>query len=309
MPAIAESFQYQNKHWIWMVFAGLAILLILAVATPNLLRSRMAADQSSRVAHGRYFQTQMEASLGASAFERKIIQTSSLQLVVADPVRASAAIHMLASQLGGYIETSEIDGQQNSPYANIVIRVPASQLENAKAEIRKLAVRVVNEKTDAKDVSKEYVDQQSRLRNLQAEETQYLAILKRVTTVKETLDVTEKLSGVRGQIDQQQAEFEGLSNQVETAAITIDLRSQANASDLDLNWQPLLRLKLAWHDGIEGVGNYVSTMVAFLFYAPTILLWMATVLATAWVGWRAFRWIARQLFSARNVVSSTPPVL
>ena len=44
-------------------------------------------------------------------------------------------------------------------------------------------------------------------RNLKAEEQQYLLILKQAKTVKDKLDVSEKLSDVRGQTEQQQAEF------------------------------------------------------------------------------------------------------
>jgi hypothetical protein len=45
---------------------------------------------------------------------------------------------------------------------------------------------------------------------------QYLGILKQAKTVKDTVEVTDKLDEVRGEIEQQQAEFEALSKQVET---------------------------------------------------------------------------------------------
>ena len=63
--------------------------------------------------------------------------------------------------------------------------------------------------------------------NLRAEEAQYLSILKQANTVKDMLAVTERLSEVRGQIEQQQAEFNALSRQIETVAITISLRTEA----------------------------------------------------------------------------------
>ena len=78
--------------------------------------------------------------------------------------------------------------------------------------IRKLGLRVENEKIAAEDVTRQYVDQDASIRNLRAEEAQYLTILKRATTVKDMLAVTENLSEVRGQIEQQQAEFNALSS-------------------------------------------------------------------------------------------------
>jgi hypothetical protein len=37
-------------------------------------------------------------------------------------------------------------------------------------------------------------------------------------------------------------------------------------------------------------------MTAFVFYLPTILLWLFTILAGAAVGWRILKWAARRLF-------------
>ena len=92
-----------------------------------------------------------------------------------------------------------------------------------RAEIRQLGLRVENERLDAQDVTKQYVDQEARLRNLRAGEAQYLSILKHASTVSDTLEVA-KLNEVRGEIEQQQAEFDALSKQVETVAITVSLR-------------------------------------------------------------------------------------
>jgi hypothetical protein len=73
------------------------------------------------------------------------------------------------------------------------------------------------------------VDQAAKLRNLHAQETQYLGILKQAKTVKDTLEVSEQLNEVRSDTEQQQAEFDALSKQVETIALTISLHAEAEA--------------------------------------------------------------------------------
>jgi hypothetical protein len=50
---------------------------------------------------------------------------------------------------------------------------------------------------EAEDVTRQYVDEQAHLRNLRAQEAQYLTILKQAKTVKDTLDISEKLNAVR----------------------------------------------------------------------------------------------------------------
>ena len=135
---------------------------------------------------------------------------------------------------------------------------------------------------------------------IRAEETQYLTILKQAKTVKDTLDVSEKLNGVRSEIEQQQAEFETLSKQVETVAITVSLHSEAEADLFGLHWRPLYELKLAVMEGLEGLADYATAMSSLVFYLPAILLWLATILVGAALGWRALRVGVRLLFTGKK---------
>jgi hypothetical protein len=239
----------------------------------------------------------------ADAPDRKITRNSALELIVKSPAQTSESIRVLAERLGGYLESSQLNGSQDAPSATIIIRVPASRFEEARAEIRKLGLRVENERTDGKDVTKEYVDLEARLRNLRAEEAQYLAIMKNAHTVKDTLEVSEKLSQVRGNIEQQQAEFDALSKQVETVAITVSLRAEAEAQVFGLHWRPLYQIKLAARQGLDSVGDYAASMASFLFYLPTVLLWLGTILIAAALGWRILRWAARVLFAFPKVAT------
>jgi hypothetical protein len=180
------------------------------------------------------------------------------------------------------------------------IRVPADKFGEVRAQIRKLGLRVESESIDAQDVTKQYVDQEARLRNLRAQEQQYLGVLRKAATVKDTLEVSDKLNEVRGAIEERQAEFEALSKQVETVAINITLQAEADAQVFGLNWRPMYQLKIAAREGLDGFGEYAASMTAFVFYLPTILLWLFTILAGAAVGWRTLKWAARRLFISPN---------
>jgi hypothetical protein len=85
---------------------------------------------------------------------------------------------------------------------------------------------------------------------------------------------------------------------VETVALTISLRAEEEAQVFGLHWRPLYQLKLAARQGIESVGDYAAAMASFLFYLPTVVLWLATILLGAAAGWRILRW-ARAMFVPR----------
>jgi hypothetical protein len=229
--------------------------------------------------------------------DRKIVRTGSLEMVVQRPAEAAEKIRTLAEGAGGFLVSSEIRGEQDATGGSLTIRVPAAQFEQVRAEIRKLGLRVESEKIEAQDVTRQYVDQEANLRNLRAEEVQYLSILKQAHTVKDTLEVSEKLSEVRGQIEQQLAEFDALSKQIETVAIAVSLRAQAEAQVFGLHWRPLYQMKLAFRDGLDGVADYASAMTAIVFYLPAVILWLGTILVAAAVAWRVVRWAGRRMFN------------
>jgi cell division protein FtsL len=233
---------------------------------------------------------------GGTTEDRKTIRTGSMDMVAKNPRDTSEKIRQLAERVGGFLVNSENYGSQDASSASLQIRVPENKFEQVRDEIRKLGLRVESEKLQSEDVTKQYVDQAARLRNLRAQENQYLGILKQAKTVKDTLAVSDQLNAVRQEIEQQQAEFDALSRQVETVALSITLRAEEDARVFGLNWRPLYELKLAARQGLDGIGNYASAMGAFLFYLPTVLLWLATILIGAAVGWRILRWAGRLLF-------------
>lgn len=112
------------------------------------------------------------------------------------------------------------------------------------------------------------------------------------------LDVSEHLSAVRGEIEQQQAEFQKLSTQIEMATLVVSLRPQIDTAAFGLNWRPLYQLKIAVRQALDGLADYASTMASIVLYLPVLLLWGATILLGAVVGWRIVRWTFLTFFAA-----------
>jgi hypothetical protein len=328
MSSISEALNSRNKPWISIAVLSGVILLAAALAVPSLHHSEFtvrtptdATTPSAMDSRSHYLEqiasvdsspvsvpgAGMIAAERKSAVpstprasnapaDRKFVRTGALELTVQSPPHAAQRIRLMAESMGGYLESAQIGGTKEVPTADLTIRVPANRFEDAKAQIRTLAARVESEKTDAQDVTRQYVDMEARLRNLRAEEAQYLTIMKSAYKVEDLLQVTEKLSEVRGQIEQQQAEFQTLSKQVETVAITISLRTLADAQVFGLNWRPLYHLKIAARDGLEAMADYANTMAAILFYVPVILAWSLTILLAAVAGWRLLRWTGNRFF-------------
>lgn len=244
---------------------------------------------------------------GAEDTDRKIVRAAALEIEVKDSPACLQQIRGVAERVGGYLESSQTAGA-DAPAGNITIRVPALRFEEVLGEIRKLAVRIESEKVNAADVTRNYVDREAKLRNLRAEESQYLTILKRAATVQDTLDVSSKLNEVRGEIEEQQAEFAALTKQVETVAISVSLVPTADTHVFGMHWRPWYTVKLAAHDGLDGLGSFAGTVTATVFLLPTILLWLAFVVISLAIAVRMLRWIWRVFFTfpKRNPPAAQP---
>lgn len=320
MASLLDLPKNRKKGWL-MGLAGVGALIVVVSGASNLNRSRMAAihareyalqeslaesyqvtspqpriRQAALASISTKLEPQTAKAFADLAMDRKMVRTSSVDLVVQKPTEAAEKIRGLAENMGGFLVGSEMTGGPDAS-GTLTIRVPAARFEQAREEIHKLGLRVENEKIEAQDATRQYVDLGANLRNLRAEEAQYLAILKQAHTVKDTLEVSEKLSEVRGQIEQQQAEFEALSKQIETVAIVVSLRAEPEARLFGLQWRPLYQMKLALRDGLDAVASYAAAMTSLAFYLPAVLLWLVTIVVGAAVGWRLLRWAARIFFT------------
>jgi Domain of unknown function (DUF4349) len=303
---------------IYMGAASLAFLLIASLLMPPVRSVSPKHVQQSVAALNQYSgsstmpaQSRMSASFGGAnvrevsaanslAFSHKLVQTGSMDVLVKDPSETVEQIRQLTLKLGGYFENLQLKGQGASQTATITIRIPAAHFEDAKVEIRRLAGRIETEKSETSDVTKQYVDLEAGLHNLRAEEAQYLQIMKSAKKVPDMLQVTEKLSEVRGEIERQQAELATLSKQVDTVALDISLRIEQVALPTQIHWQPISDVKLAINDALDNLSSYVSAMISFALQLPVIFLWLATVVTGCWTVWNLFRWVAKSFFSWGN---------
>ena len=164
--------------------------------------------------------------------ERMIIRTGDMSLVVEDVVDARDKIAQLATRLGGWVVSSSIYGEEEELTGWISIRVPDETFDQAFTELRGLAVRVTSESTSSEDITEEYVDLQSRLKNAEATESEYLVLLEKATKVEDALQVYQALTQIRYEIEQIKGRMQYLERTSAMSLISVNLRPVATAKPL-----------------------------------------------------------------------------
>jgi Domain of unknown function (DUF4349) len=280
-----------RRKFMWAAAAIFALVCIVAIGTPNLLRSRIAANEASLLGKLRtptpgVVASQLALYVGSPNPEKKLIHNAELGLIVGDVRAAVEQLRRLTESSQGEIDKVEItETSYGSLSATLAVRVPASGLETALAGFKKVAVRTEREQVTVRDVTREFFDNEAHMRNLRAEEQQYLAIMKQAHTVKDTLEVSEKLSDVRDRIERLQAQIQLMTHDIEMSVVTIALMQESNTRVFGIRWRPVDNAKIAARELLVGLGEWLDWVVAVLIKLPLIVLWAATVGGILWLLW------------------------
>jgi hypothetical protein len=89
--------------------------------------------------------------------------------------------------------------------------------------------------------------------------------------------VTEKLSDVRGRIEQLQGEMKFLTAQIDMSSLEISLPANADAAVAGIHWKPLRQAKIAVGEMIAGLADWVDAVIAFLSNLPLVGVWLLSV--------------------------------
>jgi hypothetical protein len=177
--------------------------------------------------------------------DRLVIRNANLTLVVTDPTASVEAISQLAESLGGFVvssylyETAYGNGDLTTTQGTITVRVPADQLDIALDTIKAGAIEVRSENISGEDVTQQYVDLQSRLRNLEAAEEQLQEIMGSATTTEDVMMVYNQLVQVRGEIESVKGQMQYFEQSARLSAVTIELIPDAAAQPLQIaGWHP-----------------------------------------------------------------------
>lgn len=171
-------------------------------------------------------------SYDASAqVERMIVKSGILSIQVADPAYVADQITVIATKFNGFVVSSELHKSYSSdnPSGTVEIRVDAAKFEAAIGEIEALVTDpekyIRNKNIFGDDITDQYVDQESRLKSLEAKKAKLEEILDMAKTVKDTLSVYNEIASVNEEIEHVKGRMTYMEQSSRLSSITIDIES------------------------------------------------------------------------------------
>ncbi|MFQ3663255.1 MAG: DUF4349 domain-containing protein [Chloroflexaceae bacterium] len=237
--------------------------------------------------------SQERTSAGASdsaaqpGFPRLVIKTATLSIEVENVAEAEARISARAQELGGYVVSLQTDGTETERTAVITFRVPARRFDEALSGVEGLARKVFSRMISGDDVTEEFVDLESQLRNLEATRDRLLDLLGRAEKVEDALQVNQALTDVQGQIEQIQGRMKYLQQSAAFSTITVEIRPVPPPPPIieEDGWQPLNVAREALRGLIAFGKELVNLGIILLIWSP---VWLPVLLLARW-GWLRLR--------------------
>lgn len=217
------------------------------------------------------------------AEKRLVIKNGSMAIVVKDVKESLRQIQESAEAKGGYAVDSTLSYPTEQAYGSITVRIPSDKLDDVMLLVRNLALKVSSEQSKADDVTDEYVDLTSRLRNLQATEAQFLEIMKKAGTVEETLQVQSELSSIRGQIEQTKGRMDYYEKSAAMALLQVSVALDEGSLPLtyapEQQWHPAIIFKRATRSMLGNLRSLGNIAIWLGVYA---ILWVPILLVVLW---------------------------
>ncbi|MBA3952693.1 MAG: DUF4349 domain-containing protein, partial [Rubrobacter sp.] len=190
-------------------------------------------------------------------FDRMVVKTADLGIRSEDVRGSAEEARLVAGRFGGEVLSSRVYAGSGPVSAELVLSVPSGEFEAALDELRGLGNRVTTDTVEGQDVTEEFVDLESRERNLLAAEESLLTLYDRAESVEDTLTVERELTDIRGQIEEAQGRIQYLERRTATSEIILHLEPVVTAPPQQ-TWSPSAVAARAW-DASLGILQAAAT--------------------------------------------------
>ena len=218
--------------------------------------------------------------------DRFLIKTAFVSIETDDARKAAADFRAQAAALGGFVgNLDEVTDGLERHTVILEVRVPADKLDGALQALDAFG-KVLNRQVNAQDVTKEYVDNESRIRNLTKTEERLLDHLSKTSMIENTLKIETELNRVREQLELIQGRQRILSHRVAFSSITATFTEAPKAESV-VPAQSFSMGKVST-EAVRSLVGFGRVLITKLIWVGVWIPVWAPILLVGWLIWRRF---------------------
>ena len=237
--------------------------------------------------------------------QQMIIMNANLEIAVDDPGKAMSAIQKMASDMGGFTVSSNIYKTYTSsgvevPAATLTVRVPSDKLNAALDQIKAMtgdaAKYTLSENISGQDVTQEYTDLKSRLRNLEEANAKLSELYDGATKTEDALAIYQQKVQVTEQIEVLKGQIQYYEQASSKSAITVQIVAKESIAPVTIaGWQPAGVAR----DAVQAMIDFGKGLVNFLIWLGILIIPVVVIIGLPI--YFLVRWLVRR--NRRNLAA------
>lgn len=264
------------KQLIRLIF----IVLLTVSCAPKSAESSLACEVTALSALEKSETSQnLEKVEKTDVIKKKIIKDGRLGIKVSNLKDSKINVDTLVKKLGGYYDKESLSNNDYSTEYDLKIRVPANNLEILINKIEQGEGEVSYKEIDARDVTEEFIDLETRLTNKQKYLAKYQEILKSAKSIKEILDIQEKIRGLEEEIESTTGRLKYLNDLVNYSTLELNISQKK-----DFKYSPENRgnffeklkqsISKGWYGLIDFILFILSNWAILILFSLLIYFWI-----------------------------------
>ncbi len=214
--------------------------------------------------------------------KKKIIRDGRLGLRVTELEKTKTRIDTLVTANGGYYANESFNNSDWESSYNLKIRIPGVNFEKFISGIEAGEGEVLYKVIDARDVTAQFIDLETRLENKRSYLLRYNDLLKKANSVKDILEIEEKIRVLEEEIESTTGQLKYLNDQVDYSTLDLTISKQK-----DFKYNPEKRAKFSERFKQSISKGWFEFVDFVLFIIKIWPFWI--IIAVMFYFWRKYR--------------------
>jgi len=155
--------------------------------------------------------------------KKKIIKDGEISIKTKDITTTKKSIDATIKSLNAYYEVEDLQNNSEQISYNLKIRIPANNFEKLITSIEKGEDEITYKSINARDVTEEYFDTETRLANKRAYLNRYKELLSKAGKVQDILAIEENIRVLEEEIESKVGRLKYLNDQIAYSTLTLNL--------------------------------------------------------------------------------------
>ncbi|MFG2642177.1 DUF4349 domain-containing protein [Streptomyces sp. NPDC048370] len=250
-----------------------------------------AADRGYEADKGAGSGTSDAKQPSAAPAQQHIIRTAELSVEVEDATKALATARRVTEDAGGHVANESTERVDDTYVTSrIALRVPQDSYDSVLKDLAGTG-KLLSRKADAKDVTEQVVDVESRIATQRASVDRVRKLMEQATRLSDVVTLEGELSRRQADLESLLAQRASLKDRTSMATITLELTEKEAPKPAETEDRPGF---------LEALSGGWNALVAALAWIGIVLAALAPWLAVAFVGYLLWRLWLRPRRTARR---------